>query len=70
MNLPKAPAGYDQNDQAKMRGALASADDQNRKINADIEVGTNCRVILTDTDDSKRYALTLAAGAIVLTLLS
>jgi hypothetical protein len=60
VKLPKGP-------DPELRAAIERADAENHKRGRDIEVGPNCRVILTDTVTGDRYALTSASGALVLT---
>lgn len=69
MKLGNPAKQYDSGDQARMRGAIEQADAKNHKNDRDIEVGSGKRVILTDTTNGHRYALTVAAGVLTLTAL-
>ena len=66
MSLPNPPQQYDPTDQAKTRGEIERLDSQSHKKTKDIEVGSNKRVIFTDTVTGKRYPLVVTNGVLTL----
>jgi len=67
MNLPKPPTAYNVGNEAQTRSQLEIEDAKNHKKFTDIEVGKNCRVIMTDTVDGLRYSLTVVSGVLTVT---
>jgi hypothetical protein len=69
MSLPNPPDKYDRAEQMKVRAQIDRLDKQNRKRGQDVEIAGGERLILPDTVTGDRYSLTIASGAIVLSLL-
>ncbi len=65
MNLPPATATYDQANETSARNAIKAADDQNVKKGQELNP---VRFVLTDTVTGLRYLVTIASGALTLTL--
>ena len=72
MNLPKLSQTWQPPELIKALieclRQIEAADRQNRKTGADVEIGP-ARLIMTDTLTGERVAVTIAAGAIVITAL-
>lgn len=62
MMLPTAPAKYEQDDQARLRGALNAADKQNIK-----KTDVFDKIMMRDTVTGEPVILTVASGALVIT---
>ncbi|HKQ43833.1 MAG TPA: hypothetical protein VJS47_00410 [Rhizomicrobium sp.] len=62
MQLPKAPAQYDGNDQAQMRGILEREDKRNLKAGTVLE-----KILLRDSVTGAVKILTVASGTLVIT---
>lgn len=61
MNLPKPPASYDPQDQAKARAAISKADGENIKQGAILN-----RFLMRDTATGMVVTVTIASGAFVI----
>lgn len=68
MQLPKAPAQYDGNDQAQMRGILERADKGNRKITDNVEIGSQ-KLVLTSPNGARWSVVVSNAGVLSATAL-
>ena len=62
MNLPKAPAAYDANDQAQMRGTLEREDKRNMKNGVVLD-----KLMFRDTADGTIKVVVVTSGAFVIT---
>lgn len=69
LSLQKPPPAYDASDQAQLRRALEREDRNNRKSNADVEIGVN-RLVLKSPNGA-RWSITVSnAGAVSAVALS
>ena len=68
MNLASPPDAYSRADQAQMREALRRADGDNHKRGRDLVVGPG-KLVLTDTVTGALYAVSVASGVLVLSVL-
>lgn len=69
MNLPRPPAAYDANDEARTRGLLEQADRRTRKIGEDLELAVGERLVMTDTVTGDRGVISVESGVLTWTIL-
>ena len=69
MELPRPTEKYDQNDQAQTREKIGQALNGVYTKNANVEITSAQRLIMTDTVTNERGTLTIASGVVTWTLL-
>lgn len=69
MRLPRPRPTYDAHDEAQARSLIEQADAQNVKRGQDVEIAGGAVLILTDTVTGGRVRVSVASGAVVVTLL-
>jgi hypothetical protein len=66
MSLPSPTPKYDPANEAQNRAILARQDAGNHKKGQNIEVGSGCAVVLTDTVTGARYYMRIINGVVTM----